>query len=131
MQGWSPLLANEAWYPEPTVAGSDDPDPLPFPNTAPNWSILIFAHIAGPSGEGPTLVSSTSPSREAEHGQQTAQDLLPRYSVILHNDDHHAMDFVVTSLLKSVSSLSNAEAISIMLEAHSHAGTGSSYPDRH
>ena len=29
------------------------------------------------------------------------------------------MDFVVASLLKSVSSLSNAEAISIMLEAHS------------
>ena len=64
------------------------------------------------------MILSTSPSREAEQEQQTAYDFLPRYSVILHNDEHHAMDFVVASLLKSVSSLSTAEAISIMLEAH-------------
>ncbi len=64
------------------------------------------------------MVSPTNPSKEAEHAQQPAQDFLPRYSVILHNDDHHAMDFVVASLLKSVSSLGTAEAISIMLETH-------------
>jgi len=64
------------------------------------------------------LILSTSPSREAEQEQQTAYDFLPRYSVILHNDERNAMDFVVASLLKSVSSLSTAEAISIMLEAH-------------
>lgn len=87
--------------------------------TAPGRSILIFAQIAGLSEKSPTFVCSTSPSREIEHGQQTAQDLLPLYSVILHNDDHHAMDFVVASILKSVPSLSTAEAISIMLEAHS------------
>ncbi len=66
-----------------------------------------------------TLISSTSPSRETERAQQPAQDFLPRYSVVLHNDDHNSMDFVVASLLKSVSSLTTAEAISIMLEAHS------------
>ncbi len=69
-------------------------------------------------GQNPILVSSTSPSRESEQAQQPAQDFHPRYSVILHNDDHHAMDFVVASLLKSVSRVSTAEAISIMLEAH-------------
>ena len=64
------------------------------------------------------MVAPTSPSKETERAQQPARDFLPRYSVILHNDDHHAMDFVVASLLKSVSSLTTAEAISIMLEAH-------------
>ena len=77
------------------------------------------ARIASTQERTPTVVSSTSPSREAEHAQQPAQDFLPRYSVILHNDDHNAMDFVVASLLKSVSGLTTAEATSIMLEAHS------------
>ena len=65
------------------------------------------------------MASPTNPARETEHARETLQDLLPRYSVILHNDDHHAMDYVVASLLKSVSSLTTAEAIAIMLEAHS------------
>ena len=65
------------------------------------------------------LILSTSPSKETDQEQQTAYDFLPRYSVILHNDDHNAMDFVVASLLKSVSGLTTAEATSIMLEAHS------------
>ena len=64
------------------------------------------------------MVLPTSPSKEAEHAQQPVQDFLPPYSVILHNDDHHTMDFVVASLLKSVSSLTTEEAIAIMLEAH-------------
>ena len=46
------------------------------------------------------------------------RDILPQYSVILHNDDVHAMDFVVAALLKSVESLGKEDAISIMLEAH-------------
>ena len=64
------------------------------------------------------MVSPTSPSKEAEHTQQPVQDFLPPHSVILHNDDHHTMDFVVASLLKSVSSLTTEEAIAIMLETH-------------
>lgn len=46
--------------------------------------------------------------------------LLPPYAVILHNDDHNAMDFVVAALLKSVPDLSPEQAIEIMLEAHNH-----------
>lgn len=46
------------------------------------------------------------------------RNILPPYSVILHNDDVHSMDFVVAALLKSVESLGKEEAISIMLEAH-------------
>jgi ATP-dependent Clp protease adaptor protein ClpS len=39
-------------------------------------------------------------------------------SVILHNDDHHAMDYIVATLLKSTPSLTAEEAVNIMLEAH-------------
>lgn len=44
--------------------------------------------------------------------------LLPRYRVLLHNDDVNSMDFVVHALLRTVQRLSVDEAIKIMLEAH-------------
>ena len=43
---------------------------------------------------------------------------LPPYAVILHDDDYHDMAYVVSALLKSVSSLSSQDAERIMLEAH-------------
>ncbi|MSP78505.1 MAG: ATP-dependent Clp protease adapter ClpS [Dehalococcoidia bacterium] len=47
------------------------------------------------------------------------QKLVPRYYVILHNDDVNSMPHVVTSLVKSVPSLSTQRAEEIMMEAHS------------
>jgi ATP-dependent Clp protease adaptor protein ClpS len=44
--------------------------------------------------------------------------LLP-YSVILHNDDHHAMGYVVAALVKGIPSRTAEEAVNVMLEAHS------------
>jgi ATP-dependent Clp protease adaptor protein ClpS len=38
--------------------------------------------------------------------------------VILHNDDHNEMVYVVQCLLKTVPSLGEPRAIEIMLEAH-------------
>ena len=64
------------------------------------------------------MTSPTSPSKETERAPRTVEDFLPPYSVILHNDDHHAMDFVVASLSKSVPGLTTQEATGIMLEAH-------------
>ena len=55
---------------------------------------------------------------ETERVPRTLQEILPPYSVILHNDDHHSMDYVIASLLKSVSSLTTEDAIEIMFEAH-------------
>jgi ATP-dependent Clp protease adaptor protein ClpS len=46
--------------------------------------------------------------------------LLPRYRVILHNDDHNAMDHVVQSLIKSVPELEVEQATRIMMDAHLH-----------
>ncbi len=44
--------------------------------------------------------------------------LLPRYRVLLHNDEVNSMDFVVHALLRTVQRLTVDEAIKIMLEAH-------------
>ena len=46
--------------------------------------------------------------------------LLPPWRVMLHNDEHNAMDHVVVSLLRSVPSLTAEDAIEIMFTAHHH-----------
>jgi ATP-dependent Clp protease adaptor protein ClpS len=44
--------------------------------------------------------------------------LLPRYRVLLHNDDVNTMDHVVLALIRTIPALSYESAVSIMLEAH-------------
>jgi ATP-dependent Clp protease adaptor protein ClpS len=48
----------------------------------------------------------------------TAQRLAPRYRVLLHNDDHNTMEYVVEALVKTVPSLSMPQAVDIMMQAH-------------
>jgi ATP-dependent Clp protease adaptor protein ClpS len=50
--------------------------------------------------------------------QEIFQKLCPPYKVILHNDDHNSMDYVIVALIKSVPSLTEDEAIDIMMTAH-------------
>ena len=64
------------------------------------------------------ILPPTATTTETERIQKTLQQLLPPYSVMLHNDEDHSMDYVGASLLKSVSSLTTEEAVSIMFEAH-------------
>ncbi|MGB3654500.1 MAG: ATP-dependent Clp protease adapter ClpS [Rivularia sp. (in: cyanobacteria)] len=44
----------------------------------------------------------------------------PRYRVLLHNDDNNAMEYVVQTLITTVPSLSQPQAVSIMMEAHTN-----------
>jgi ATP-dependent Clp protease adaptor protein ClpS len=44
--------------------------------------------------------------------------MLPRYSVLLHNDDFHDMDHVVRALLCTIITMTLHDAVRIMLEAH-------------
>jgi ATP-dependent Clp protease adaptor protein ClpS len=46
-----------------------------------------------------------------------------RWAVVLFDDSHHSMDYVIWALLKTLPQLSPAEASLIMLEAH-NTGTG-------
>ncbi|MBC6477393.1 MAG: ATP-dependent Clp protease adapter ClpS [Hormoscilla sp. GM7CHS1pb] len=51
---------------------------------------------------------------------KTTRKLAPRYRVLLHNDDFHRIDYVVEVLLKTVSSLTEPQAVSITMEAHNN-----------
>ncbi|HEU5438141.1 MAG TPA: ATP-dependent Clp protease adaptor ClpS, partial [Ktedonobacterales bacterium] len=44
--------------------------------------------------------------------------LLPRYRVLLHNDDYNSMDFVVLALLRTLPALGIEGATRVMIEAH-------------
>ena len=55
---------------------------------------------------------------DTDQEQRTHHVVLPPYSVILHNDDVHDMDYVVQALQKSVPQLTAKQAFRVMLEAH-------------
>lgn len=55
---------------------------------------------------------------ESEELIRLRAQLLPPYRVILFNDDHNGMDFVVAVLLRLVNQLTAPRAIEIMLTAH-------------
>lgn len=57
-------------------------------------------------------------SVETIEKRSTARKHAPRYRVLLHNDDFNSMEHVVQALLKTVSSLTQPQAINIMMEAH-------------
>lgn len=50
--------------------------------------------------------------------EETLKRLIPPYRVVLYNDDHNSMDWVVLALVRSVPSLSFEQAMQIMFEAH-------------
>ncbi|MFQ5382574.1 MAG: ATP-dependent Clp protease adaptor ClpS [Dehalococcoidia bacterium] len=68
------------------------------------------------SARGRPRAASPVPDVDTE----TLKRLLPPYRVVLHNDDHNKMDFVVNSLRACVPSLTREEATEIMLQAHNH-----------
>ena len=58
----------------------------------------------------------TRPEVGEEKSEKT--EILPPWNVILHNDDHNDMLYVVQCLLKSVPKLGRMRAVEIMFEAH-------------
>ncbi len=50
----------------------------------------------------------------------TVRKLAPRYRVLLHNDDFNSMEYVVQVLMQTVASLTQPQAVSIMMEAHTN-----------
>jgi ATP-dependent Clp protease adaptor protein ClpS len=68
---------------------------------------------------------SRSPGGAAviEKDVQRVRKPSPRYKVLLHNDPVNSMEYVVTTLRQVVPSLSEQDAIAVMLEAH-NTGVG-------
>ncbi len=60
-------------------------------------------------------------SVETLEKRSTSRKLAPRYRVLLHNDDFNPMEYVVQVLMTTVPSLTQPQAVSIMMEAH-HSG---------
>ena len=58
-----------------------------------------------------------------ERQPETVRKPSPRYRVLLHNDPVNPMEYVVTSLREVVPSLSEQDAMAVMLEAH-NSGVG-------
>lgn len=57
-------------------------------------------------------------SVETVEKRSTSRKLAPRYRVLLHNDDFNSMEYVVQVLMKTVPSLTQPQAVNIMMEAH-------------
>jgi ATP-dependent Clp protease adaptor protein ClpS len=66
-----------------------------------------------------TRAAQPAPPRTDEDVRQALR-LLPRYRVLLFNDDYHTMDHVVVALVRSVPQLGVEDAVRIMLEAHTN-----------
>ncbi|MDA0596618.1 MAG: ATP-dependent Clp protease adaptor ClpS [Chloroflexi bacterium] len=49
---------------------------------------------------------------------ETSSGRSDRWAVVLLDDDHHSMDYVIWALLKTIPDMSTAEASLVMLEAH-------------
>jgi ATP-dependent Clp protease adaptor protein ClpS len=73
--------------------------------------------------------ATVTPSRESggaavmEKSPERVRKPAPRYKVLLHNDPVNTMEYVVTTLRQVVPSLSEQDAIAVMLEAH-NTGVG-------
>ena len=57
-------------------------------------------------------------SVETSEKRSTTRKLAPRYRVLLHNDDFNPMEYVVQVLMTTVNSITQPQAVSIMMEAH-------------
>lgn len=77
---------------------------------APGWRAPVSTTWRPPTAAAP---------RTDEEVRQVLR-LLPRYRVLLFNDDVHDMDEVVLALLSVVPSLGPQGAMRVMLEAHTH-----------
>ncbi len=60
----------------------------------------------------------TTPAVETRPEIGTRPVILPPHALILHNDDHNAMQHVVRSLLLCVPEVTPDQAVQIMHEAH-------------
>jgi ATP-dependent Clp protease adaptor protein ClpS len=85
--------------------------------------------MAEPFSPFPPPQASQAPGRESggaavmEKATERVRKPAPRYRVLLHNDPVNSMEYVVMTLRQVVPSLSEEDAIAVMLEAH-NTGVG-------
>ena len=88
-----------------------------------NPMLEVGVRVAPPQVAVPP-VGSVTPDRESggaavmEKAPERVRKPSPRYKVLLHNDPVNSMEYVVSTLRQVVPSLSEQDAIAVMLEAH-------------
>jgi ATP-dependent Clp protease adaptor protein ClpS len=50
----------------------------------------------------------------------TSRKHAPNYKVLLHNDDFNSMEYVVQTLMETISGMTQPQAVNIMMEAHTN-----------
>ena len=104
--------------------------PLPLPTVSPQALIPSPMSLRASLAERPVAPMATeTPGRSPggvaviEKETQRVRKPAPRYRVLLHNDPVNTMEYVVMTLRQVVPSLSEQDAIAVMLEAH-NTGVG-------
>ena len=99
-------------HPVPAATGF----PLAVPSTA------SYPASSPSSSPSPSATSSpgSNPGGAAvmDRATERVRKPSPRYRVLLHNDPVNSMEYVVVTLRQVVPSLSEQDAIAVMLEAH-------------
>ena len=65
-----------------------------------------------------TMERETSQRTTPAEVHETSSGRSDRWAVVLLDDDHHSMDYVIWALLKTIPEMSTADASLVMLEAH-------------
>jgi|TARA_B110000438_G_scaffold84815_1_gene84394 ATP-dependent Clp protease adaptor protein ClpS len=75
---------------------------------------------AGSSNHRPTMTMERETSQRTTPAEvhETSSGRSDRWAVVLLDDDHHSMDYVIWALLKTIPEMSTADASLVMLEAH-------------
>jgi ATP-dependent Clp protease adaptor protein ClpS len=93
----------------------------------PNDRTASTPAIGGQPRRGNTVapLASASPGGAAvlDKAPERVRKTSPRYKVLLHNDPVNSMEYVVVTLRQVVPSLSEQDAIAVMLETH-NTGVG-------
>lgn len=80
---------------------------------------LIFPSPSAPARRSLVRFVTVTPEIGTRPDIGVRPIILPPHAVILHNDDHNEMLYVVRSLVMCVPELSAEDAVAIMLAAHS------------
>ncbi len=108
-------------HPVPAAAG--------FPLAVTSTAISPISSPASSPVSSPVPSATSSPGSNPggaavmDRATERVRKPSPRYRVLLHNDPVNSMEYVVVTLRQVVPSLSEQDAIAVMLEAH-NTGVG-------
>ena len=106
---------------------------VPHPvSAAAGFPLAVISAASSPSSSpasSPVPSATSSPGNNPggaavmDRATERVRKPSPRYRVLLHNDPVNSMEYVVVTLRQVVPSLSEQDAIAVMLEAH-NTGVG-------